>query len=89
MQTITRTKIRELVKHLPVARLPLAGHLLRPLMEEDYSPEWQRDLLLISPEERHRILEQQAKQLIEPYQQTSEDRENWQAGNFIDEYKTE
>jgi len=40
----------------------------------------------LSIDERRRILAQQAEQMKVHYEQTADERTEWQAGNFIDEY---
>ena len=40
----------------------------------------------LSPTERHHALAQQAEQMVGYYEQTAAEREEWQAGDFVDEH---
>ena len=44
------------------------------------------DLTNLSLEERRRLLAEQAKGMADYYRQNIEEREEWQSGDFIDEY---
>lgn len=87
METITYAHIQELVKRLPATKLPIAYHLLSNLAAEETDiPSPQLDFMLLSISERRRIMVQQAERMVAYYKQTAEDRQEWQAGEFNDEY---
>jgi hypothetical protein len=85
MDAITYSQVQELVMKLPSTKLPLAYSLLVSLAEnetEALSP--QLDYFLLPTADRHRLLAQQAEEMLTHYEQTSVERESWQAGDFID-----
>jgi hypothetical protein len=86
MEMITYSQVQELLRRVPVAKLPLAYTLLAELADDEVealSP--QREFMLLPFEERQRILAQQAQELVAHYEQTAAEREEWQAGDFWDE----
>ncbi len=86
MATITHSQVQELVKKLPETKLPLAYHLLQELADKDVETLSQADFMRLSIDKRRRILAQQAEQMKVHYEQTADERTEWQAGDFIDEY---
>jgi len=88
METITYTQVQQLVEKLPETKLPLAYHFFLELADKDVDPQSpQADFMRLSPEERHRLLSEQAEQMKAHYEQTADERTEWQAGDFIDERK--
>ena len=94
METITYTQVQQLVEELPETKLPLVYRFLLELADKDIdlqspkdidlqSP--QADFMRLSPEERHRLLSEQAEQMKSHYEHTADERAEWQAGEFIDE----
>ena len=73
--------------HLPVAKLLLAYNVLLGLVdkEADTPSSLQVDFMQLSMAERNRILAQQAEQMLAHYGQTAKERQEWQAGDFINE----
>ena len=87
MQTITHTAVQALVAKLPESKLPLAYRLLHSLTEaEGESP--QAKFMRLSVDERRQLLSQQAEQMKDHYEQTADERTEWQTGDFIDESET-
>jgi len=87
METITRSQVEELVKRLPETRLPLAYRLLQKLADKDAEAlKPQTDFMGLTLAERRRILTQQAERMKAHYEQTASSRQEWQSGDFIDEY---
>ncbi|MDZ7289162.1 MAG: hypothetical protein ONB44_05730 [candidate division KSB1 bacterium] len=87
METITYSQVQDLVKRLPPAKLPLAYNLLADLADKEAEPlSPQLSFMLLPLNERRRIMTQQANQLIAHYEQTANERQEWQSGDFIDEY---
>ena len=81
MQTITYTEVHALVTKLPESKLPLAYRLLHSLTEtEGESP--QAKFMRLSLDERRLLLSQQAEQMRDHYEQTADERAEWQAGDF-------
>ena len=86
MEAITYTQVQQLIEKLPETKLPLVYHFLLELADKDVEPQSpQADFIRLSPEERHRLLSQQAEQMKAHYEQTADERTEWQAGDFIDE----
>ncbi|HEX9973141.1 MAG TPA: hypothetical protein VGD14_13805 [bacterium] len=87
MEAVTYSQVQELVKKLPPTKLPLAYNLLVDLADKEtdlQSP--QLNFMHLPLNERRRILAKQAKQMIAHYEQTTNERQIWQAGDFVDEY---
>ena len=86
MEAITYTRVQQLVEKLPETKLPLVYRFLLALVDKDVEPQSpQADFIRLSPEERHRLLSEQAEQMKAHYEQTADERTEWQAGDFIDE----
>ena len=87
MDKITHSQVQELVKQLPVPKLLLAYNLLLGLVEKkaETPSSLQVDFMQLSVAERSRILAQQAEQMLAHYEQTAKERQEWQAGDFINE----
>ena len=86
METITYTQVQQLVEKLPETKLPLVYRFLLELADKEVDPQSpQADFMRLSPEERHRLLSEQAEQMKAHYEQTADERTEWQAGDFIDE----
>lgn len=85
MPAITYTQVQELVTHLPLTKLPIAYEFLRDLAAEKpeiLSP--QIEFMFLPLQERQHLLSQQAAELAAYYEQSTEERELWQGGDFID-----
>lgn len=85
MPAITYAQVQELVTRIPAVKLPIAYDLLTKLAQErieKLSP--QQQFLLLSFEEQQRLLEEQAAEMVEHYQQTTDERNEWQSGDFIE-----
>ena len=89
METITYTQVQQLVEKLPEAKLALAYDLLLELVEKEIGPQSpQVEFMKLSVEEQQSLLSQQAEQMKTHYEQTADERTEWQAGDFIDEHET-
>lgn len=84
MASISISQIQELVEQLPTAKLPHAYRLLRELAEDTRPAPI--SLLQVPLSERRRILAEQALQMVSHYEQTADERQAWQGGDFRDEY---
>ena len=87
METITYPQVQEMVKRLPTKKLSIAYRLLVDLADKEVdmlSP--QLNFMLLPLSDRRRIMAQQAEKMVDYYEQTSDERQDWQAGDFIDEY---
>ena len=85
MQAITYRQVQELVAHLPLTKLPIAYAFLRDLVSEKPKPFLsQIEYLSLPLDERQSLLSQQADELVAYYEQTAEEREVWQGGDFSD-----
>jgi len=87
METITYSQVQELVKRLPTKKLSIAYRLLVDLADKEVamlSP--QLNFILLPLNDRRRTMAQQAEKMVDYYNQTSDERQDWQAGDFIDEY---
>jgi hypothetical protein len=85
METITYSQVQELVQQLPAERLPAAYQVLRELADHGEKLQAQMDFLRLPLSQRREILARQAEELKSHYEQTAEDRREWQAGDFLDE----
>jgi len=87
MDTITYSNIQELVRQLPTTKLRLAYNLLYELVtkETELPSSSQLEFMRMKLDERHQILTQQAEQMVAHYKRTAVERQEWQAGDFIDE----
>ena len=84
MKTITYAEIQQLVTKIPETELPLAYCLLAELVAgEPQSP--QAAFMCLSVDERRQILAQQAEQMKTHYEETADERTEWQIGDFIND----
>jgi hypothetical protein len=86
MEPITYFQVQELVKRLPKDKLTDAYRLLVNLTSQEadnLSP--QLMFLCLPRSEQRRLLAQQAERMKAHYEQTVEERLEWQAGDFVDE----
>lgn len=89
MKAITYTQVQRLVEQLPETKLPLAYHFLLQLADKAVEVQSsQADFMKLSVEEQQTVLSQQAEQMKAHYEQTADERTEWQAGDFIDERET-
>ena len=87
MKTVTYAEVQQLVAKLPENKLASAYRLLHALTTtEAQSP--QAEFMSLSADERRQLLSQQAAQMKAYYEQTADERSEWQAGDFIDESET-
>jgi len=87
MNAITYSQIQELVMRLPAAKLPLAYNFLMDLSkkeDDELSP--RLNFMLLPLNERRRIMAQQAQEMLFHYEREAEERQEWQGGDFTDEY---
>lgn len=87
MDTITHSQVQDLVDRLPSQKLPIAYNILADLLnidESELSP--QLNIMLLSLNERRKIMAKQAKKMVNHYKETEDERQTWQAGDFVDEY---
>ena len=85
MKTITYAEVQQLVTKIPETELPLVYCLLAELAAgETEAP--QTAFMRLSVDERRKVLAQQAKQMKTHYEETTDERAEWQTGDFIDEY---
>ena len=85
MKTVTHAEVQQLVTQIPETELPLAYCLLVELMaRETQSP--QAAFMRLSADERRKVLAQQAEQMKTHYEETADERIEWQSEDFIDEY---
>ena len=84
METITYTQVQQLVEKLPETKLSLAYHLLLELVMKEVEPQSpQAAFMKLSVEEQQTLLSQQAEQMKAHYEQTANERTEWQTGNFF------
>lgn len=84
METITYTQVQQLVEKLPETKLALAYDLLLELVEKEIVPQSpQAEFMHLSVAERRVLLSQQAERMKTHYEQTANERTEWQAGDFI------
>ena len=89
METVTYTQVQQLVEKLPETKLPLAYHFLLELVMKEVEPQSpQAEFMKLSVEEQQTLLSQQAEQMKAHYEQTANERTEWQTGDFIDACET-
>ena len=82
MKTITYAEVQQLVTKIPETELPLAYRLLAELVaEETQSP--QAAFMRLSVDEHRQVLAQQAEQMKTHYEETADERTEWQTGDLI------
>ena len=82
MKTITYAEVQQLITKFPEKELPLAYCLLSELVAgESQSP--QSAFMRLSVDERRQVLSQQAEQMKDHYEETADERTEWQTGDFI------
>lgn len=81
----TYSQVQELVRKLPVKKLPIAYHLLVDLSVSDANLlSFQEDFMLLPIAKRRRLMAEQAKHTVAHYEQTASERQAWQAGDFVE-----
>jgi len=87
MEIATYSQVQELVRQLPAKKLRIAYDFLFDLVnkkkEETLSP--QLEFMQRPIHERHQLLTEQAEKMVAHYRRTAVERQEWQAGDFIDE----
>lgn len=85
METITYDQVQELVRGLPVKKLPIIYRLLVHLgaSKADLSSP-QQDFMLLPLTTRRNLMTEQAKQMASRYEETASERQVWQAGDFVE-----
>ena len=87
MTAITHSQVQELVRKLPKTKLTLAYQFLLELANsEDGELSPQLKFMRRPLAERRRIMAEQAEQMRLHYEQTADERTDWQSGDFVDEY---
>ncbi len=87
METIIYSQVHQLVNRIPKTKLSHAYRLLLELTDKDdeaLSP--QSDFIRLTPSEKRRILAQQAEQMKAHYERNADERDEWQSGDFVNEY---
>jgi hypothetical protein len=85
METITYDQVQELVRRLPIKKLPIIYRLLVHLnASKEDSSSLQHDFMLLPLKERRRLMAKQAKQIAAHYKETASERRDWQDGDFIE-----
>ena len=85
METITYSQVQDLVQQLPPQCLPAAYEMLQELTDRSETFQSQVDFMRLPLVERHAILARQAEELKAHYTHSADQREDWQAGDFLDE----
>jgi hypothetical protein len=87
MNAINYSQIHELVMKIPAGKLSIAYNLLMDLIKkEEDSILPQSNFMNLPLNERRRIMAQQAHEMIAHYERETGKRQDWQAGEFTDEY---
>ena len=85
---VTHEQLRNLVMQLPVAKLPKAYSILSDLIKSPTDPlptqtiPTQEESFNPLLEEKRHILKEQAKTMVAYYEETEDERDEWQAGDF-------
>ncbi|MDI6736512.1 MAG: hypothetical protein QME42_10060 [bacterium] len=86
MDTITYSKVQKLVKQLPTTSLQCAYIFLLELVDKETDVSSQIDFMHLPLDERRRLMTQQAEKMVVHYEQTANECQEWQAGDFIYEH---
>jgi len=87
METAIYANVQQLIKKLPETKLSLAYRLLIELADKEAETQSiQADFMRLSLAERHRMLELQADQMKAYYEQSADERTEWQTGDFINDH---
>ena len=85
MATITYDQVQELVRRLPVKKLPILYRLLIDLNSNTMdSSSLQQDFMMLPLSERRNLMAEQAKKMAVHYKETASERPVWQTGDFIE-----
>jgi hypothetical protein len=84
--SITKSQVQELLQRIPETKLPCVYRLLQELAAEDDALSPQAAFLRLAPEERSRLLAEQAQEMKAHYEQSADERQDWQSGDFQDEH---
>jgi hypothetical protein len=87
METVTYSQVHELVKQLSETKLAVAYDLLIALAkqnDDELLP--QNNFLRLPADERYQLLAYQAEQMKAHYEETADERDEWQTGEFMNEY---
>lgn len=85
METITYAQVQELIGRLPVKKLPIVYRLLVHLgasNRDSSSP--QQEFMELPLAERRNLMTKQAEQMAAHYEETTSERQVWQAGDFVE-----
>jgi|HubBroStandDraft_4_1064222.scaffolds.fasta_scaffold1058691_1 hypothetical protein len=88
METITYSQVQDLVQQLSPQCLPAAYEMLQELTERGGALQSQVDFLRLPLTKRHEILARQAEELKAHCAETADQRNDWQAGDFLGEGST-
>jgi hypothetical protein len=83
MTTITYAQLQELIAELPEAKFAIAYELLLRLARQPESTSMTAtDFMRLPLHARRRLMEEQATYMMDYYEQTAAEREEWQVGDF-------
>jgi hypothetical protein len=85
MSTITHSTVEHLVQQLPEDKLPDAYRYLSELATNGNRAPSPTDFVHLPLSERRRLMAEHSRQMVAHYEQTADDREDWQGGDFRDE----
>jgi hypothetical protein len=85
METITYSQVQDLVQQLPPQCLPAAYEMLQELTGRSETLQSQVDFMRLPLVKRREILANQAEELKAHYTRSADEREDWQAGDFLNE----
>ena len=85
MEPVSYSQVQSLVLRLPAIKLPIVYRFLVDLTNEE--PELlapQQEFMRLSRGEQQRALAKQAGEMLAHYEQTTAERQTWQAGDLIE-----
>lgn len=84
MATTIYRQVQEIINQLSETKLAEAYELLVDLQDRaDDSVSPQQQAMHLSLDERRRLMAQQAEEIASHYLETSAERDEWQAGDFV------
>ncbi len=85
MASVTYSEVHALVQQLPPERLPAAYQVLQELAQHGDKLQAQLEFRQLQLAERREILARQADAMKTHYERESDERLEWQSGEFTDE----
>lgn len=85
MEGITYSQVQNVVRTVPLNKLPEAYEFLLKLSRKTtQTKSYQDEFIALPLTEQHRLMEEQAAQMVSYYEETADERELWQEGDIVE-----